>query len=94
MWPFSITEKDQVCLFKFWEIKLVQFFLIHFKEVALKLLAPICKRENSSIHSCGFFPPEVSLPVLYEGVQFSSSQSLSAVQLFATSWTIVCQMGI
>ena len=41
-----------------------KFFKIHFKGVVLELLAPICKRERSGIHSCGFFPPEASLPGL------------------------------
>ena len=32
--------------------------------MVLELLAPICKREKSSIHSRGFFPPEVPFPAL------------------------------
>ena len=38
------------------------------KRVALELLAPICKRGKSGIHSHGFFPPEASLPALDGGV--------------------------
>ena len=45
-----------------------QFFNIHFEEVVLELLAPICKREKSGIYRCGFFPPEASLPTLDGGV--------------------------
>ena len=68
LWPFNITEEDQACLFKLWGSNLSQHLKKknkkHFKELVLELLAPICKREKSVIHSCGFFPPEVSLPVL------------------------------
>ena len=45
-----------------------QFFNIHFEEVVLELLAPICKREKSGIYRCGFFPPAASLPALDGGV--------------------------
>ena len=37
--------------------------------------APICKREKSSIHSRGFFPPEVSLPALDWGVDRRSTEA-------------------
>ena len=37
------------------------------KEVVLELLVPICKREKSGIHSCGFFLLEISLSVLDGG---------------------------
>ena len=54
---------------KFWESNLSQFFKKYiFKGVALELLAPICKRGKSGIHSHGFFPPEASLPALDVGV--------------------------
>ena len=41
-----------------------QFLKIHFEEVVLELLAPIYKREKSSIHSHDFFPMEMSFPAL------------------------------
>ena len=41
-----------------------QFLKLHFEEVVLELLAPICKREKSGIHSRDFFPMEVSFPAL------------------------------
>ena len=75
LWPFSITEEDQVCLFKFWGLNLSQFFKIHFKEVVLKLIAPIHKREKSGIHSCGFFPLEASFPALDGGVDRLSTET-------------------
>ena len=34
--------------------------------MVLELLIPICKREKSSTHGRGFFPPEASLPTLNE----------------------------
>ena len=58
----SVSQKKIRCVFlKFWGSNLSQLFKIHFKGVVLKLLAPICKREKSGIHRCGFFPPEASL---------------------------------
>ena len=33
----------------------------------MELLAPICEREKSSIHSRGFSPPEASLPAVDGG---------------------------
>ena len=56
LWPFGITEEDQVCLLKFGGSNLSQLLKIHFKGVILELLAPICKIEKSGIHSCNFFP--------------------------------------
>ena len=47
---------------------LPQLFKIHFKEVILELLASICKREKSGIHSHGFLPLEVSFPALDMGL--------------------------
>ena len=72
--PISITEEDETCVFKLWGSNLSQFFKIKFKEVVLELLAPICKREKSGIHSCGFFPPEASLPRLDGGVDRLSTE--------------------
>ena len=78
LWPFNITE-DQACLFKLWGSNLSQHLKKknkkHFKELVLELLAPICKREKSSIHSCGFFPPEASLPALDGGVDRLSTEA-------------------
>ena len=65
------TTKIRYVFFKLWESN----FKIHFKEVVLDLLAPICKREKSSIHSRGFFPLEVSLPPLDGGVDRSSTEA-------------------
>ena len=48
---------------------------IHYKGVVLELLAPICKREKKHIHSCGFFPPEVSLSTLGGGVDRLSTEA-------------------
>ena len=78
LWPFSITEEDQAYLFKFWGSNLSQFFfffLIHFKGVVLELLAPICKREKSGIHSRSFFPLEVSFLALDGGVDRRSREA-------------------
>ena len=63
-----------MCVFKLWASNLSQFFKINFKEVVLELLAPICKREKSGIHSRGFFPPEASLPGLDGGVDRLSTE--------------------
>ena len=41
----------------------------------MELLAPICKREKSGIHSHGFFPSEASLPALNGGVDRLSSEA-------------------
>ena len=41
----------------------------------MELQAPICKREKSGIHSCGFFPSEVSFPALYGGVDRLSTKA-------------------
>ena len=54
---------------------LSQFFKIRFKGVVLELLAPICKKEKSSIHSRSFFPPEASLPALDGGVDRLSTEA-------------------
>ena len=54
-----------------------QFFNIHFEEVVLELLAPICKREKSGIYRCGFFPPAASLPALDGGVDRRYTKSFS-----------------
>lgn len=43
--------------------------------MGLELLAPICKREKSSIHSHGFFPPEASFPALDGGVDRLSTKA-------------------
>ena len=80
LWPFNITEEDQACLFKLWGSNLSQHLKKkknkkHFKELVLELLAPICKREKSSIHSRGFFPPEASLPALDGGVDRLSTEA-------------------
>ena len=58
-----------------------QFFNIHFEEVVLELLAPICKREKSGIHSCGFFPLEASLPAL------DGSGDRLSTEAFLPGWT-------
>ena len=71
-----VSQKKIRCVFfKFWGSKLSQFFKIHFKGVVLKLLAPICKREKSSIHSCGFFSLEAFLPDLGGGVDRLSTKA-------------------
>ena len=62
LWPFSITEEDQMCVFKLWGSNLSQFFKINFKEVVLELLAPICKKEKKRhpqlwLLSTGGIPP-------------------------------------
>ena len=41
----------------------------------MELITPICKREKSSIHSLGFFPSEVFLHALDEGVDRLSSEA-------------------
>ena len=41
----------------------------------MKLQAPICKSERSSMHSCGFFFLEASLPALGEGVDRLSTKA-------------------
>ena len=48
---------------------------MHFKGVVLELITPICKREKSSIHSLGFFPSEVFLHALDEGVDRLSTEA-------------------
>ena len=61
--------------FRILGIKLVPTFLkIHFKRVIPELSTPICKRKESNIHGCGFFPLEVSLPALDEGVDRLSTK--------------------
>ena len=76
LWPFNITEEDQACLVKLWGSNLSQLlFKIHFKRVVLELLALICKREISSIHSHGFFPPEAFFPALGGGVERLSTEA-------------------
>ena len=47
---------------------------MHFKRVVIELLAPIYKREKSSTHSCGFFPPEASLHALDGGIERLSTE--------------------
>ena len=41
----------------------------------MKLQAPICKSERSSMYSCGFFSLEASLPALGEGVDRLSTKA-------------------
>ena len=61
-----LNSGDQTC---------PSFLKIHFKGVVLELLAPICKREKSGIHSCGFFELEVSFPSLDGGVDRLSTKA-------------------
>ena len=63
------------------------FFLIHFNGVVLELLAPICKKEKSSIHSHGFFPPEVSLPALDGSVDRLSTKAFLSLARLSLSLT-------
>ena len=55
-------------------VPVVVVVLIHFKGMVLELLVPICKREKSSIHSHGFFPPKAPLPALDGGVDRLSTE--------------------
>ena len=72
----SVSQKNiRSVFFKFWGSNLSQFFKICFKGVFLELLAPICKREKSGIHSLGFFPLEVSLPALDGDVDRLSTEA-------------------
>ena len=54
--------------------------------MVLELLAPICKREKSGIHSHGFFPPKASFPALDGGVDrlHQSFPSLVGISLSLT----------
>ena len=54
--------------------------------MVLELLAPICKREKSGIHSHGFFPPKASFPALDGGVDrlYQSFPSLVRISLSLT----------
>ena len=63
-----------------------QFFKYIFKEVFLELLAPICKREKSSIHKHGFFPLEISFPAVDGGVDRLSTEA------FIPSSDLVCPL--
>ena len=60
-----LNSGDQTC---------PSFLKIHLKEVVLELLAPICKREKSGIHSYGFFLLEGSFPALNGGVDRLSTE--------------------
>ena len=46
------------------------------------MLAPICKREKSSIQSRGFFLPEASLPALDGGVDRLSTKAFTGQTKF------------
>ena len=63
-----LNSGDQTCPSIF-------FFLIHFKGMVLEELAPICKREKSSIHNRGFFPLEASFPALDGGADRLSTEA-------------------
>ena len=65
-----LNSGDQTCPSSFKKKK-----KIHCKGVVLELLAPICKREKSSIHSHGFFQPEASFPALDGGVDRLSTKA-------------------
>ena len=66
-------RRSGVFFFKTLGITFSQFLKIHFKEVVLDLLAPICKREKSGIHSRGFLSLEMSFPALDGGVDILST---------------------